>query len=87
MNYQGELAIAVFTKDRHIVVEITDSGSGIPPKYRDKIFEPFFTTKPPGEGTGLGLDIVRQIVNKHGGQIQLESQPGRTKFSVWLPTS
>ncbi|MBW4623451.1 MAG: HAMP domain-containing protein [Cyanosarcina radialis HA8281-LM2] len=85
MDYQGELAIAVFVKERHVVVEITDSGCGIPLEHQEKIFEPFFTTKPPGEGTGLGLDIVRQIVNKHGGKIKLESQPGRTKFIVLLP--
>ncbi|MGL5872616.1 MAG: sensor histidine kinase, partial [Xenococcaceae cyanobacterium] len=57
----------------------------IPPEIQEKIFQPFFTTKPAGEGSGLGLDIVRKIVEKHQGKIELESQPGLTKFSVWLP--
>ncbi|MCB0166812.1 MAG: GHKL domain-containing protein, partial [Anaerolineae bacterium] len=48
-------------------------------------FEPFFTTKPAGEGSGLGLDIVRKIVEKHEGQIKVDSRPGRTTFSVLLP--
>ncbi|MGL5877720.1 MAG: PAS domain-containing sensor histidine kinase, partial [Xenococcaceae cyanobacterium] len=85
MNYKGKLAIALSQRDRHIVVEITDSGAGIPPEIQEKIFQPFFTTKPAGEGSGLGLDIVRKIVEKHQGKIELESQPGLTKFSVWLP--
>jgi two-component system, NtrC family, sensor kinase len=85
MNYKGKLTIALCQRDRHIVVEITDSGAGIPPEIQEKIFQPFFTTKPAGEGSGLGLDIVRKIVEKHQGKIELESQPGSTKFSVWLP--
>jgi C4-dicarboxylate-specific signal transduction histidine kinase len=84
MNYQGELAIAVSEQEHHVVVKITDSGCGIPPEFQDRIFEPFFTTKPVGEGCGLGLDIVRQIIAKHGGKIEVESQPGHTTFSVWL---
>jgi two-component system, NtrC family, sensor kinase len=66
-------------------VRITDNGPGIPAAVIDKIFEPFFTTKAKGEGTGLGLGIVRQIVDKHGGEIVCESQPGQTSFAVWLP--
>ena len=50
-----------------------------------RIFEPFFTTKPKGEGTGLGLGISRQIIDKHGGTIRAESRPGRTVFEVTLP--
>ena len=68
-----------------ILVEITDSGCGIPPEITDRIFEPFFTTKPAGEGSGLGLDICRKIIEKHHGKIEVESQPGRTIFRVWLP--
>lgn len=68
------------------MVQIIDSGHGIPDEIRDRIFEPFFTTRPPGEGSGLGLDIVRKIVEKHEGKIEVESQPGRTTFSVWLPS-
>lgn len=85
MNYQGKLEIDVTQKDNDVVVDIIDSGTGIPASIRDKIFEPFFTTKSVGEGSGLGLDIVRQIVEKHQGAIEVDSQPGRTRFSIWLP--
>ena len=68
-----------------IVVEITDSGGGIPDEIKPRIFEPFFTTKPAGEGSGLGLDICKKIIEKHQGKIEVESQPGRTTFRVWLP--
>jgi signal transduction histidine kinase len=85
MNYQGKLAIVVSQRDAHIVVEIIDSGNGIPLEIQEKIFQPFFTTKPAGEGSGLGLDIVRKIIEKHQGKINFISQPGNTKFSVWLP--
>jgi PAS domain S-box-containing protein len=68
-----------------VVVQITDSGCGIPPEVQSHIFEPFFTTKPTGEGSGLGLDICRKIIEKHQGQITFESQPGRTTFRVFLP--
>lgn len=85
MNYQGHLGIVVFEQAGQIVVEITDSGCGIPPEIQDQIFEPFFTTKPMGEGSGLGLNIVRKIIDKHQGTIKVASQPGNTKFSVWLP--
>ncbi len=67
------------------VVQITDSGPGIPDEIKDRIFEPFFTTKAAGEGSGLGLDICRKIIDKHQGRIEVESQPGETTFSVWLP--
>jgi signal transduction histidine kinase len=67
------------------VVQITDSGCGIEPEIKPRIFEPFFTTKPAGEGSGLGLDIARKIIDKHQGKIEVESKPGRTTFSVWLP--
>jgi len=70
-----------------VVVEITDSGPGIPDAIKDRIFEPFFTTKPAGEGSGLGLDICKKIIDKHQGKIDFESQPGRTTFRVWLPVT
>ncbi len=85
MDYRGDLTIAVDQVDQYVVVQITDSGTGIPPEIQDQIFEPFFTTKPIGEGSGLGLDIVRRIVAKHQGKVELKSQPGHTTFSVWLP--
>jgi PAS domain S-box-containing protein len=85
MNAEGRLEIAVSQPDEGVLVEFTDSGCGVPPELQGKIFEPFFTTKPAGEGSGLGLDIVRKIVDKHQGKIQLRSEPGRTTFGVWLP--
>jgi two-component system, NtrC family, sensor kinase len=68
-------------------VQITDSGPGIDPKIQEKIFDPFFTTKPMGEGSGLGLNIVRKIIDKHQGTIQVDSNPGYTVFQVNLPTN
>jgi two-component system, NtrC family, sensor kinase len=73
------------SKKPSVVVSITDSGSGILPEIQSRIFEPFFTTKSPGQGSGLGLDISKKIVEKHQGEINLESKPGRTIFRVWLP--
>lgn len=68
-----------------VAVEIIDSGCGIPSEIQDKIFQPFFTTKPAGRGSGLGLDIVRKIIEQHRGKIELESRSGRSTFRVWLP--
>jgi len=85
MNYKGQLEIAVFQQNGQVVTQIIDSGPGIPDEIKERIFEPFFTTKPAGEGTGLGLDIVRKIVEKHQGTVEVESRPGRTMFCVRLP--
>ncbi len=85
MEGQGELTISVVEQAEDIVVKVTDSGGGISPEIQERIFEPFFTTKPIGEGSGLGLDIVRKIVDKHKGRIEVDSQPGETTFSVFLP--
>ena len=68
-------------------VRICDAGPGIPSDVRPHIFEPFFTTKGVGEGSGIGLDIVHRIVHAHGGEIRVESEPGRTCFEVRLPAS
>jgi signal transduction histidine kinase len=68
------------------VVEITDDGPGIPAEVLDRIFDPFFTTKGVGNGSGLGLDTARRIVEeRHRGSLGVESQPGATAFSVRLP--
>jgi len=70
-----------------VLIEIGDTGSGIPNEIREKIYDPFFTTKGVGEGTGLGLDIVRRVIQKHRADIRLESKPGDTRFQVRLPLS
>ncbi len=85
MDYKGKLTIDATKQEHQIHIAITDSGTGIPPEIMPKIFQPFFTTKPAGEGSGLGLDIVRKIVEKHGGKISVESVPGKTTFTVSLP--
>ncbi len=86
IGQQGQLEISITQQEGRVVVEITDSGDGIPEELLTQLFEPFFTTKPRGAGSGLGLDIVRQIVHKHDGDIQVRSQKGRTTFLVILPT-
>jgi signal transduction histidine kinase len=85
MGGQGELRVRTYRDLDCVVVEIADNGPGIPPEIEEHIFEPFFTTKGVGEGTGLGLDTVQRIVKKHRGNIQVTSQPGDTRFQVWLP--
>lgn len=87
MDNKGTLTIDLREKNKKVEVSITDSGKGIPTELMSKIFQPFFTTKPPGEGSGLGLDIVRKILEKHQGNIEVESQPGKTTFTVSLPVS
>jgi signal transduction histidine kinase len=86
MHGQGELRIKTFPEDDCIVVEIGDSGPGIPQEIQSRIFEPFFTTKGVGEGTGLGLDTTLRIVRKHHGAINVISTPGDTRFQVRLPS-
>ncbi len=87
MGGQGELRVRTYRDDNCVVVEIGDNGPGVPPEVVPHIFEPFFTTKAVGQGTGLGLDTVQRIVKKHGGNIQVSSKPGDTRFQVWLPLS
>jgi two-component system, NtrC family, sensor kinase len=85
MNYQGTLVISVWQRDRELEVSICDNGPGIPPEIQDRLFEPFFTTKPRGEGNGLGLSIVKKIIEKHEGTLEVESHPGQTIFTVSVP--
>lgn len=69
-----------------VAVSVCDEGAGIAPAVRARIFEPFFSTKPPGQGTGLGLPISRDIVRQHGGDITVDGRPGAgTAVTVWLP--
>jgi two-component system, NtrC family, sensor kinase len=85
MEYQGKLILELQEESEYITVTITDSGPGIPSEIMPKIFEPFFTTKPPGEGSGIGLDIVKKIIIKHHGKIDVKSEPGQTVFKVFIP--
>jgi signal transduction histidine kinase len=85
MDLNGKLTIKTYTENNWVVVSISDSGRGIPKDEIDKIFDPFFSTKPTGEGTGIGLDISKRIVEKHHGKIEVQSEPGKTTFSVYLP--
>jgi PAS domain S-box-containing protein len=86
MGGKGKLIVRARREDQWVVVEIEDDGPGIPKDIQTKIFDPFFTTKGPGDGTGLGLNISRNlIVKKHQGQISVMSSPGGTCFAVRLP--
>jgi signal transduction histidine kinase len=85
MGGKGKLRVHTYREDDCVVVEIGDNGPGIAPEIQPRIFEPFFTTKAVGEGTGLGLDTVQRIIRKHRGNIQVDSQPGDTRFQVRLP--
>jgi signal transduction histidine kinase len=86
MNGSGTLTIRTRRDGQYVVVEIGDTGPGIPADIRTRIFEPFFTTKPIGEGTGLGLDISwRIVVKKHHGDLRVDSKPGETWFKIVLP--
>jgi signal transduction histidine kinase len=84
---KGTITIETLLDGSVAVVRVIDDGPGVPPDVLPRIFEPFFTTKPKGEGTGLGLGICRQIIQKHGGELSCTSQPGRTVFEVRLPTA
>lgn len=85
MDNKGILKIDVQHESDHLLVKITDNGPGIPSEIIRKIFNPFFTTKPAGQGSGLGLNIVKKIIDKHEGTIEVESIPGKTTFLVILP--
>ncbi|MEL6200250.1 MAG: ATP-binding protein, partial [Pseudomonadota bacterium] len=82
----GTITIRTFTDDEFVVASIADTGTGIDPEVMQKIRDPFFTTKEVGSGTGLGLSIVEEILHKHGGRLDIESEPGEgATFSVYLP--
>jgi signal transduction histidine kinase len=80
----GRVAVFAHRVLDRVVVGIVDNGPGIAPGIRDRIFDPFFTSKPVGQGTGLGLDIARQLVRRNDGDIEVDSTPGRTEFRVTL---
>jgi signal transduction histidine kinase len=81
----GTIRLRTCRSGEEAVVEVIDDGPGVPEDVRSRIFEPFFTTKEVGAGTGLGLDIVRRIVENHHGQVRVDSEPGATRFQVRLP--
>ncbi len=82
---KGHVTVNATHEGPAVVVRVVDDGPGIPADIEGNIFDPFFTTKSVGEGTGLGLDIVRRVVAWHNGEIGVESKPGRTEFRVSLP--
>ena len=80
--------VTVSTKNlvEHIEITVSDNGPGIPDDIKDKIFQPFFTTKPVGKGTGLGLMICKEFIERNGGKIWLESTPGKgSRFTLSIP--
>ena len=81
----GQIRVRTAREDGRVLVEISDDGPGIPEEITDRIFEPFFTTKEVGSGVGLGLDIARRAVGRHGGEIRAISEPGDTRIQVRLP--
>ncbi|HLM21628.1 MAG TPA: ATP-binding protein [Propionibacteriaceae bacterium] len=87
MGESGTLRVATRVEDGEVVIEIADTGPGMPPDVAARAFEPFYTTKDVGKGTGLGLDIARRIiVERHRGQIMIDSRPGETVLRVKLPS-
>jgi hypothetical protein len=87
MDGRGEITLRTRLDGDWVMVEIEDNGPGIPEAIVEKIFSPFFTTKPVGRGTGLGLNISYNIVQKHGGELKVYSRAGKTVFQVRLPVS
>jgi signal transduction histidine kinase len=85
LGNNGRLRVACRLEGDMLLVEIWDTGPGIPPELQERIFEPFFTTKAPGKGLGLGLDNAMRIVRKHSGHLSVKSEPGSTCFRVRLP--
>jgi signal transduction histidine kinase len=86
MSGEGTLTLRTRVDGDCALVEVADTGPGIPEELRRRVFEPFFTTKPVGQGTGLGLDVSwRIVVKRHGGDLRVTSVPGDTRFQVLLP--
>ena len=83
---KGKISIKTYSRGNFVFAQISDTGCGMTEEVKQRIFEPFFTTKPVGQGTGLGLSIIHDIIQKHKGNISVESQPGKgTTFTIALP--
>lgn len=87
LNSNGTIRLITRCEHDFVMVEVADDGPGIPPEVQSRLFEPFFTTKEEGKGTGLGLDISYRIIQEHNGSIEVQSQPGHTRFIIRLPVS
>ncbi|HEX4958755.1 MAG TPA: HAMP domain-containing sensor histidine kinase, partial [Lacibacter sp.] len=84
--YEPAVTITTQREKENVFITITDNGTGIPQKVKDKIFQPFFTTKPTGQGTGLGLSLSYDIIKAHGGELTVQSMEGKgTTFIIQLP--
>jgi len=84
VKFSGRLVIRTYIEDTYLAVSFQDNGEGIPEVYQSKIFNPFFTTKSAEDGSGLGLDICKKIIERHNGKIEFTSKPGNTCFTVYL---
>jgi two-component system, NtrC family, sensor kinase len=84
--YERNLSIKTYKEGQNICIEVQDNGTGIPETIKDKLFQPFFTTKPQGEGTGIGLWSVYNLVKKYG-SINIDSEPGRTTVIIKLDSN
>jgi len=88
VNFEKEIPSAEIRPGAYVEIKVTDTGIGIPPEIVESIFEPYFTTKGPGEGTGLGLAMVKGVVESYGGKIFVASQVGKgTIFTIYLPNT
>ena len=81
----GSITIKTVCDDKNVTISVIDNGAGIPKDIMSRIFEPFFTTKKVGEGSGIGLDVVTRIIKRHKGDLQVNSEPGKTEFNISLP--
>lgn len=87
LSKNGELTIETSCDSKNVKIKIVDNGTGIPPEIISRIFDPFFTTKKVGQGTGIGLDLASRVIKRHNGDIKVNSQPGRTEFTVCIPVA
>ena len=83
-KYEPKLSVRTFSEAKNVIIQIEDNGPGIPDEMKDKVLQPFFTTKKGTQGTGLGLSITNDIVKAHGGTMAVQSEPGKTVFTITL---